>query len=74
MLLGRPKIAALKAGLICGDGLTLPFEDDSFAGAAMAFGIRNIADRPACLAELNRVLKARGKAGHPGTGSPPEAG
>ena len=39
MLLGRPKIAALKAGLVCGDGLTLPFEDESFAGAAMAFGI-----------------------------------
>ena len=61
MLFGRAKIAGGKASLVCGNGLTLPFENNAFAGASMAFGIRNIADRPACLAELKRVLKPGGR-------------
>ena len=64
MLTGRSKLSApglRRVSLVCGNGLTLPFEDCSFAGAAMAFGIRNIADRPACLVELARVLKPGGR-------------
>jgi len=39
-----------------GDGLNLPFPDGTFAAATISFGLRNMADRPRCLAELRRVL------------------
>ncbi|MBW2619652.1 MAG: ubiquinone/menaquinone biosynthesis methyltransferase [Deltaproteobacteria bacterium] len=43
------------------DGLHLPFGPASFAGATIAFGIRNMPDHPAGLAELHRVLKPGGR-------------
>ncbi len=48
-------------GLVNGDGLGLPFGDDVFAAAAMAFGIRNIPDRLTVLEEMSRVLKPNGR-------------
>ncbi|MCP3964543.1 MAG: bifunctional demethylmenaquinone methyltransferase/2-methoxy-6-polyprenyl-1,4-benzoquinol methylase UbiE [bacterium] len=39
----------------------LPFDDDSFDAAAIAWGIRNVADRPAALAEMARVVRPGGK-------------
>lgn len=39
------------------DVLQLPFPDESFDGASMAFSLRNIVDIPACLREIARVLK-----------------
>ncbi len=64
MLTGLDKLSSpdvRRVSLVCGDGLRLPFRGRTFAGAAMAFGIRNIADRPACLRELARVLKPGGR-------------
>ena len=43
-----------------GDGRALPLEDDSVDAVAMAFGIRNVPDRPRCLAELKRVTRPGG--------------
>jgi demethylmenaquinone methyltransferase/2-methoxy-6-polyprenyl-1,4-benzoquinol methylase len=40
-----------------GDALRLPFGDASFAGAATAFTLRNVADLRAALAETRRVLQ-----------------
>lgn len=61
---GREKIKPAdrsRIHLAGADGLGLPFGPASFAGAAVAFGIRNIPDRPAALAELHRVLKPGGR-------------
>ncbi len=38
-----------------GDGLALPYEDDRFDGAVVAFGIRNFPDRLQGLREMRRV-------------------
>ena len=43
------------------DALHLPFEDASFDVVTVAFGLRNMADYPAALKEMNRVLRPGGK-------------
>ena len=40
-----------------GDLLALPFDDGSFDAATVGFGVRNVADLEAALAELHRVLR-----------------
>lgn len=54
----RDKAARRRARLplVTGDGTRLPFADHSFDAVTIAFGIRNIPDRPAALAEMARVL------------------
>ncbi len=47
--------------LVGGDGLRLPFADASFDRATISFGLRNVADVPACLAELRRVTRPGGR-------------
>lgn len=42
---------------IPGDALALPFEEDSFDGATMGYGLRNVTDIPLALRELWRVLR-----------------
>jgi len=44
-----------------GDLLALPFEDASFDAATVGFGVRNVADLDAALAELRRVLRPGGR-------------
>ena len=44
-----------------GDAQALPFETDAFDGCSIAFGIRNIPDRGAALAEMARVTKPGGR-------------
>lgn len=46
------------------DGLRLPFRDGTFACAVSGFTLRNVADLPACFAELRRVLVEGGRAVH----------
>lgn len=41
---------------VCGNAEELPFGDGEFDGAMVAFGVRNLADIPAGLASVNRVL------------------
>jgi demethylmenaquinone methyltransferase/2-methoxy-6-polyprenyl-1,4-benzoquinol methylase len=44
-----------------GDCLALPFADESFDLITIAFGLRNLADRPKGLAEMLRVLRPGGR-------------
>jgi len=44
-----------------GDLLALPFPDDAFDAATVGFGVRNVADLEAALAELRRVLRPGGR-------------
>jgi len=43
------------------NGESLPFADRSFDHLTIAFGLRNITDKPAALAEMHRVLKPGGR-------------
>lgn len=43
--------------LVQGDAADLPFDDDAFDGALVAFGVRNFEDLEAGLAGIRRVLK-----------------
>jgi len=47
--------------LLQADALALPFPDGSFDTVGIAFGIRNIPDRPAALREMRRVLVSGGR-------------
>ncbi|MEL6246155.1 MAG: bifunctional demethylmenaquinone methyltransferase/2-methoxy-6-polyprenyl-1,4-benzoquinol methylase UbiE [Pseudomonadota bacterium] len=46
---------------VCGDAQSLPFPSRSFDALTIAFGIRNVADRLAALAEFRRVLRPGGR-------------
>lgn len=46
--------------LAVADAQELPFEDDRFDAVTVAYGIRNMPDRPRALAEMLRVLKPGG--------------
>jgi len=62
--IGRRKVIRKgldQVSLINGDALDLPFEDDRFAAATVAFGIRNVADLTGGLRELARVVRPGGK-------------
>jgi demethylmenaquinone methyltransferase/2-methoxy-6-polyprenyl-1,4-benzoquinol methylase len=45
-----------------GDALDLPFEGASFDAVTMGYGLRNVADIPRALSELQRVLVPGGRA------------
>ena len=62
-------LGMLKAGkargrhvpMVAGDALALPFADESFDAATIAFGLRNVADVDAALRELVRVTRPGGR-------------
>ena len=62
---GQEKVAAAgltgRVKLELGEAERLPYESSSFDGVTIAFGIRNVADRPAALREIARVLKFDGR-------------
>ncbi len=55
LALGRGKATGTRP--VGADALALPFADEQFDGAMVAFGIRNLADLDAGLTEARRVLK-----------------
>ncbi|MBL8604592.1 MAG: bifunctional demethylmenaquinone methyltransferase/2-methoxy-6-polyprenyl-1,4-benzoquinol methylase UbiE [Myxococcales bacterium] len=65
LAVGDEKIARAKlnarVSLQFGEAERLPLEDRSVDGITMAFGIRNVADRPAALREMARVTRPGGK-------------
>lgn len=62
---GRGKVSSAdldaRVTLEEGDAQALRFEDDTFDGATIAFGIRNVPDRDAGLREMARVVKPGGR-------------
>ncbi|GED98762.1 class I SAM-dependent methyltransferase [Gordonia crocea] len=54
---GRSAVPIIRGGL---DGQRLPFDDDSFDAALSTYTMCTIADLPAALAELRRVVKPGG--------------
>jgi len=62
---GRLKVARLglahRIELVQGDAQRLPFEDESFNGVCIAFGIRNVPDRSKALREMARVTRPGGR-------------
>lgn len=54
---GVSKVASLRVSPVAADALKLPIEPSSISGAIVAFGIRNVADLDAGLAEVHRVLE-----------------
>jgi demethylmenaquinone methyltransferase / 2-methoxy-6-polyprenyl-1,4-benzoquinol methylase len=60
---GARKVQALKRSvpLVEGDALHLPFPDDAFDSATIAFGIRNVDDPQAGVTEMARVVRGGGR-------------
>ncbi|MEM1032074.1 MAG: bifunctional demethylmenaquinone methyltransferase/2-methoxy-6-polyprenyl-1,4-benzoquinol methylase UbiE [Myxococcota bacterium] len=60
---GREKLEALgdRVSLVEGDAQAMSFDDDRFAGACIAFGIRNVPDRARGLREMARVTRPGGR-------------
>ncbi len=50
-----------RLGFTAGDALRLPFGDESFDAVTISFGIRNVSDTAAALAEMHRVTKPGGR-------------
>lgn len=46
---------------VVGDGMNLPFEDNSFDAVTISYGLRNIHDHEAALREMARVTKPGGR-------------
>jgi demethylmenaquinone methyltransferase/2-methoxy-6-polyprenyl-1,4-benzoquinol methylase len=63
--LGRGKIKAAglddRIDVRSGDAASLPFEDNTFNGSIIAFGIRNVQDYKKGISEMGRVVKSGGK-------------
>jgi demethylmenaquinone methyltransferase/2-methoxy-6-polyprenyl-1,4-benzoquinol methylase len=65
LALGREKIKQVgcsdRIDIHFGDATDLPFEDNSFDGSTIAFGIRNVQDYKKGIREMQRVVKRGGK-------------
>jgi len=50
-----------RLSFVAGDALRLPFRDGSFDAVTISFGLRNVADPGAALAEMRRVTRPGGR-------------
>ena len=50
-----------RLGFVAGDALRLPFRDGAFDAVTISFGLRNVADPVAGLAEMRRVTRPGGR-------------
>ena len=57
----RWKDAPGRLGFVAGDALRLPFRDRAFDAVTISFGLRNVADPGAALAEMARVTRPGGR-------------
>jgi demethylmenaquinone methyltransferase / 2-methoxy-6-polyprenyl-1,4-benzoquinol methylase len=48
-------------GFVAGDAMRLPFRDGAFDAVTISFGLRNVADPAAALAEMRRVTRPGGR-------------
>ena len=60
MHLAEGKFAGVPVDFDIVDAQDIPYEDESYDVITMAYGIRNMPDRPRALSEMNRVLKPGG--------------
>jgi demethylmenaquinone methyltransferase/2-methoxy-6-polyprenyl-1,4-benzoquinol methylase len=64
-MLERARAKAIERGVpiefVQADALALPFDDDAFDAATVAFGIRNVSDLGLGLAEMVRVVRPGGR-------------
>lgn len=58
---GKAKEAGLDVKFEVADAMKLPYESSRFTVASISFGIRNVDDPKACVAELARVVKPGGR-------------
>jgi demethylmenaquinone methyltransferase/2-methoxy-6-polyprenyl-1,4-benzoquinol methylase len=61
---GRPRLGDSgpgRLGFVAGDALRLPFRDGAFDAVTISFGLRNVADPSAALAEMARVTRPGGR-------------
>src|SRR5690349_731604 len=58
---GPPGSGRGRLGWVAGDALRLPFRDGAFDAVTISFGLRNVADTGAALAELRRVSRPGGR-------------
>jgi demethylmenaquinone methyltransferase/2-methoxy-6-polyprenyl-1,4-benzoquinol methylase len=59
--LARKKVVGKGIDLVRGDALRMPFPDNAFDGAIVAYGVRNFPDRFLGLQEMRRVVKPQGR-------------
>jgi demethylmenaquinone methyltransferase / 2-methoxy-6-polyprenyl-1,4-benzoquinol methylase len=57
----QPKDGSGRLGFVAGDALRLPFRDGAFDAVTISFGLRNVADPGAALAEMRRVTRPGGR-------------
>jgi demethylmenaquinone methyltransferase / 2-methoxy-6-polyprenyl-1,4-benzoquinol methylase len=62
-MLERARSKSREIEWVRGDVLALPFDDASFDGVTVGFGVRNVDDLEAGLRELRRVLRPGGRIG-----------
>jgi demethylmenaquinone methyltransferase / 2-methoxy-6-polyprenyl-1,4-benzoquinol methylase len=62
-MLERARRKAPELTWVRGDVLAMPFPDGGFDAATVGFGVRNVEDLPAALAELRRILRPGGRLG-----------
>jgi demethylmenaquinone methyltransferase/2-methoxy-6-polyprenyl-1,4-benzoquinol methylase len=60
-MLRAGRAAGRTVPLLAGDALALPFADGAFDAATISFGLRNVHDTVAALAELARVTRPGGR-------------
>jgi len=56
----RVRQKRVAAKFLQGDAMALPFEGNAFDGVVIGYGLRNVANYQACLAEMVRVVKPGG--------------
>jgi demethylmenaquinone methyltransferase / 2-methoxy-6-polyprenyl-1,4-benzoquinol methylase len=56
-----PRGSTGRLGWAAGDALRLPFRDGAFDAVTISFGLRNVADTGAALAEMRRVTRPGGR-------------
>ncbi len=57
LVAGQDKLGGRAVAPVCGDSLRLPFADDTFDGATVGFGVRNLSDLDQGFREFHRVLR-----------------
>lgn len=57
LVVGQKKLTGAAVAPVCGDTLRFPFPDDTFHGATVGFGVRNLSDLDRGFREFKRVLR-----------------